>query len=157
MDKHYYKVNKETHRGRCICELIEKGKKMAQATEKLALELGADSYTDRPGTLFPGMGIGSLIFKRMPNLWKYQSIGQGEYIPNMKTEEGKEIAKRISKLPELSADDYRIAFGIPINKSKTPAWFMYGKFFYLCSTYTLGEEYTAIVEQEFLNKMKKVK
>lgn len=156
-EKHYYKVKLDTHRGRCISEFIEKGKKAAQAAEELMTELGAKGYTDNPRALYPGVGIGSLIFMGVPNLLQYQFIGKGEYIPNMKTDAGKEIAKRIAALPEVSSDDFRLAFGIPINQSKTPAWFIYNERAYVCSSYSLGTEYTQIVESEFLSKKKKLK
>lgn len=156
-EKHFYKVKLDTHRGRCISEYIEKGKKAAQAAEELMTELGADGYTDCPRALYPGVGIGSLIFDKTPNLWQYESIGKGEYIPNRKTDAGKEVAKRITALPEISSDDFRLAFGIPVNQFKTPAWFIYNERVYVCSSYSLGSEYTKIVESEFLSKKKKIK
>lgn len=157
-EKHYYyKVKLDTHRGRCISELIEKGKKAAQAAEELMTELGASGYTDSPRALYPGVGIGSLVFKGVPNLWQFESIGKGEFIPNRKTDAGKEVAKRIAALPEVSSDDFRLAFGIPVNQSKTPAWFIYNEKVYVCSSYSLGTEYTQIVESEFMAKEKKVK
>ncbi len=157
-EKHYYyKVKLDTHRGRCISELIEKGKKAAQAAEELMTELGASGYTDSPRALYPGVGIGSLVFKGVPNLWQFESIGKGEFIPNRKTDAGKEVAKRIAALPEVSSDDFRLAFGIPVNQSKTPAWFIYNEKVYVCSSYSLGTEYTQIVESEFMAKKKKVK
>lgn len=157
-EKHYYyKVKLDTHRGRCISEFIEKGKKAAQAAEELMTELGASGYTDSPRALYPGVGIGSLVFKGVPNLWQFESIGKGEFIPNRKTDAGKEVAKRIAALPEVSSDDFRLAFGIPVNQFKTPAWFIYNEKVYVCSSYSLGTEYTQIVESEFMSKKKKVK
>ena len=129
-DRNYYKVKLDTHRGRCILDFIEKGKKAAQAAENLMADLGAKGYTDNPRALYPGIGIGSLVFGGTPNLWEYQSIGKGEYIPNMKTDAGKEIAKRIAALPDLSPNDFRIAFGIPVNQFKTPAWFIHKEYVY---------------------------
>ena len=85
--RYYYKVSlSNTHRGRCIQELIEKGNRAVEAANELAASLGAESRTDRPGRLFPGVGIGSLKFHRVPNLFAYQFIGKGEYIPNMQNE-----------------------------------------------------------------------
>ena len=40
--RYYYKVSlTDTHRGRCISEFLEKGKKAAEAADKLAAELTA--------------------------------------------------------------------------------------------------------------------
>lgn len=67
--RYYYKVSlSNTHRGRCIQELIDKGNRAVEAANELAASLGAESRTDRPGRLFPGVGIGSLKFHRVPNL-----------------------------------------------------------------------------------------
>lgn len=154
--RYYYKVSlADTHRGRCISEFMEKGKKAAEAADSLAAELGAESRTDRPGCLYPGVGIGSLTFRRVPNLFAYQFIGKGEYIPNMQNEKGKEIARKIVELPDVTSDDFRIAFGIPANQTRTPQWFVYKGKAYLCSRYQLGEEYETILKQKFESKRKK--
>lgn len=155
--RYYYKVSlTDTHRGRCISEFLEKGKKAAEAADKLAAELGAEARTDRPGCLYPGVGIGSLKFKGCPNLFAYEYIGKGEYIPNMNNEKGKEIAQKIIRLPDVRSDDFRVAFGIPINQSRTPQWFIYRGRVYLCSRYSLGQEYETILQQEFESKKKKL-
>lgn len=155
--RYYYKVSlSNTHRGRCIQELIDKGNRAVEAANELAACLGAESRTDRPGRLFPGVGIGSLKFHRVPNLFAYQFIGKGEYIPNMQNEKGKEIARKIMDLPDVTSDDFRVAFGIPINRQHTPQWFIYNGKAYLCSRYPLDEEYETILQQEFESKRKKV-
>lgn len=155
--RYYYKVSlNNTHRGRCIVEFMEKGKKAVEAADRLAAELGAESRTDRPGCLYPGVGIGSLKFRSVPNLFAYQFIGKGEYIPNMQSEAGQKIVKRIISLPDVTSDDFRIAFGIPVNQNRTPQWFVYRGKVYLCSRYPLGEEYETILRQEFESKRKKL-
>ena len=41
--RYYYKVSlTDTHRGRCISEFLEKGKKASEAADKLAAELGGE-------------------------------------------------------------------------------------------------------------------
>ena len=155
--RYYYKVSlADTKRGHCISEFIERGKAAAKAADELAEELGAESRTDRPGCLYPGVGIGSLTFRSVPNLFAYQFIGKGEYIPNMQNEKGQEIARRIVELPDVTSADFRVAFGIPINQARTPQWFIYRGKAYLCSRYRLGEEYEEILQQEFESKRKKV-
>lgn len=155
--RYYYKISLEgTHRGRCICEFMDKGKKAASAADSLAAELGAEARTDRPGCLYPGVGIGSLKFKSVPNLFAYQFIGKGEYIPNMQNEKGQAIAKRIMDLPDVTSNDFRIAFGIPLNEIYTPKWFVYKGKAYLRSRYQMGEEYETILKQEFDSKRKKI-
>ena len=155
--RYYYKVSlSDTHRGRCIREFMEKGKKAAEAADRLAAELGAESRTDRPGCLYPGVGIGSLKFKRVPNLFAYQFIGKGEYIPNMQNEKGQAIARKIVDLPDVTSNDFRVAFGIPVNQNRTPQWFVYKEKAYLCSRYPLGEEYETILQKEFDSKRKKL-
>lgn len=148
--KYYYKTPLSSARGKKIQEFINKGKEAAAAAENLAKELGASGYTDRPGCLYPGVGIGSLVFKRYPGGKRYLSIGSKEYIPNMYREKGKEIAKRIMKLPDVSVRDFRIAFGIPIDKDRSPAWFVSSdEVVYLCSPYQLGEDYETASSTEF--------
>lgn len=155
--RYYYKVNLErNHRGRCISEFMEKGKRAALAADRLAEELGAEWRTERPECLYPGVGIGSLKFKRVPSLNAYTSIGKGEYIPNMETEEGKAIARQIMKLPDVTSMYFRVAFGIPAHQSRTPQWFVYNGKAYLCSRYPLGEEYESILQREFDSKRKKL-
>ena len=154
--KYYYKVSLDSGRGEKIQGFLDKGKEAAEAANRLAKELGADERTDRPGCLCPGVGIGSLVFYQWPGGKRYTSIGSNEYIPNINREQGKEIAKRIKALPDVSSMDFRIAFGIPADKEKTPAWFVWERFVYLCSGYKLGEEYTIILQAEFDETRKKV-
>ena len=123
--RYYYKVSLDSHRGNCIGKFIEKGRKAAIAAEELTKELGAEAHTDRPGCLYPGVGIGSLKFRSVPNLFAYQFIGHGEYIPNMQNEKGQDIARKIIELPDVTSQDFRVAFGIPVNQLRTPQWFVY--------------------------------
>ena len=74
----------------------------------------------------------------------------------MQNEKGQEIARKIMDLPDVTSDDFRVAFGIPINRQHTPQWFIYNGNAYLCSRYPLGEEYETILQQEFESKRKKV-
>ena len=53
-------------------------------------------------------------------------------------------AVKIMDLPDVTSDDFRVAFGIPINRQHTPQWFIYNGKAYLCSRYPLGEEYETI-------------
>lgn len=147
--RHHYMVQLSSERGKRISEFFDKGRKAALAAEELAKELGADGHTDRPGRLYPGAGIGSLVFGKRPSSKRYLSIGAGEYIPNMKRKEGMDIAKRIARLPDVTGFDFCVAFGIPVDKKVTPKWYVYGGAVYLSSPYPLGEEYDAIDEDEF--------
>ena len=146
---HFYRIPFSSERGKSIKNFFGKGKEAALAAEELAKELGADGYTDRPGRLYPGIGIGSLVFGKRPSSKRYLPIGEGEYIPNMKRKEGMEIAKRIARLPYVTGFDFCVAFGIPVDKKVTPKWYVYGGAVYLSSHYPLGEEYAVITEDEF--------
>lgn len=147
--RHYYMVALASERGKRISELLAKGREAADAADLLAKELGAESRTDRPGSLLPGVGIGSLSFKRRPSSKRYIPIGAGEYIPDMKRKEGFEIGRRIGKLPDISGFDFCVAFGISVDKKVTPEWYVCKGIVYLSCPYTMGEEYTAITEEEF--------
>lgn len=155
MKRYFYKASFNSHRGRCIRDFIAKGNKAVKATSELVEKLGAKSYTDTPGGLFPGVGIGSLVFDTIPDLRKYESIGKGEFIPNTKSSEGEVIAKMISKLPSISAMDFRVAFGIPLNIFKTPQWFVYKEDIYISSPYPMGNDYITILQHEFDTKKEK--
>ena len=146
---HFYKIPLSSERGKSIKNFLEKGKEAALAAEELAKELGADGHTDCPGRLYPGIGIGSLVFGKRPSSKRYLSIGEGEYIPNMKRKEGMEIAKRIARLPYVTGFDFCVAFGIPVDKKVTPKWYVYDGSVYLSSPYPLGEEYIVITEEVF--------
>lgn len=148
MERSFYKIALSSDRGLQIANLIEKGKKAAEAADRLAEELGAKSRTDRPGRLFPGVGIGSLVFRKWPGE-AYASIGKKEYIPNMKSKEGIEIARQIGRLPDVSGIDVCAAFGISADKETAPEWFTYGEAVYLSSSYSLNDEYEPIPEPEY--------
>lgn len=147
--RYFYKAPLSSERGKSIKNFFEKGKKAALAADELAEELGADGRTDRPGRLYPGVGIGSLVFAKRPSSKRYLPIGGDEYVPNIKRKEGYGIGKRIGSLPTVTGFDFCVAFGIPVDKKVTPKWYVYGGDIYLSSPYPLGEEYTVITEEEF--------
>lgn len=154
--KYYYKVEISTSRGMQIKEFLQKGIKAIREADRLAKNLGAVSRTDSPGCLIPGVGIGSLVFEKKPDRITYMSIGNNEYVPNPKTDEGRKLLRKISKLPMLTPFDALLAFGIPVNQNRTPAWFQEKNFFYLCCSYKLGPEYTEILSHEFEQKKKQL-
>lgn len=145
----YYSVPLDSARGKRIAEFISFGRKASEAADRLASKLGADSRTDRPGRLFPGVGIGSLKFSARPDKKKYRSIGKGEYIPNFNTPSGMELARQIARLPDITAIDFCAAFGISADKKATPEWFVSKGKVFISSHYRMGEEYMPIPQTEF--------
>jgi hypothetical protein len=75
--------------------------------------------------------------------------GYKEYIPNMKTKQGKALMNRIAKLPCVTASDMIRAFGIKGTEGSIPAWFRYRTKVYARCTYPLSWRFTEITEEEF--------
>lgn len=155
----FYKVSLQSARGEAISALLEKAKLAAEAADQLTKELGAESRTESPAALCPGVGIGSLIFERAQSSKKYRHIGSRgrlqEYIPNMDEKKGKEIARRIYHLPGIDAEEYRAAFGLPADVKVSPSWFISADTMFLKCAYELSEEFVPIGEEEFEEERKK--
>lgn len=156
----FYKLSLQSARGERIGQLLAKAKSAAEAADRLTLELGAESRTESPGSVLPGVGIGSLIFRRAQSAKKYLRIGSREkmteYIPNMAEQKGKDIARRIYELPTITAAEYREAFGIADKEDRTPAWFISADTMFLRCCYGLGEEFVVISQEEFEQEAKRV-
>ena len=149
----FYKVSLASARGEAINSLLEKAKSAAKAADDLTLALGAESRTEAPNALCPGVGIGSLIFGRAQSSKKYKLIGNRgkmqEYIPNMDEPKGKEISRRIYLLPVITPDEYRAAFCLPDEVGMAPSWFLSGDTMFLKCAYGLSEEFVPVTEREF--------
>lgn len=149
----FYKVPMQSDRGKKIGRLLEQAHAAAEAADRLTVELGAESRTEAPNAVCPGLGIGSLIFRRARSSKKYQCIGSvgksSEYIPNMYEPKGKEIARRIYDLPTVTPEEFRSAFSLPDDVEVSPSWFISGDTMFLKCCYALSEEFVPIEEEAF--------
>lgn len=156
----FYKVPLLSHRGEKITALLQLARSAAEAADALTLGLGAESRTESPRALCPGVGIGSLIFKRAQSSKKYMCIGSRgklqEYVPNMNEKKGLAIARRIYDLPCVTPKQLREAFGLPNDAEVSPSWFMNAESVFLKCCYVLGEEFVPITEEEFARERAEV-
>ena len=150
---YFYRLPMSSERGKEISKLIENIKEAIDGADHLMKELGAVRRTESPDAIYPGLGIGSLLFLHPQSGKKYIYIGKNgdkdEYIPNINEPKGKEIAIRIRALPYISSDMFRNAFGLSKDKDRTPAWFIHKEILYVRSSYKMKKEYIAINEAEF--------
>lgn len=158
----YYRINLRSEDGKRVRDFIHKGVEARRATEKLARMLGAVAWTEEPHTLFPGTGIGSLMFDTPQSGHRYKYIGQrkgnvGEYIPNHTHAKGKEIIRHISQLPRISGEDVVKAFGLTGEEKTTPAWFVKGSLVYAHTHYELSAGFRPITEEAFRLALARIK
>ena len=151
--KKYYSVPMDTERGEAIRNFVAKAKECVERTKKVALQLGAVSYCESPNAVYPGIGIGSLVFNRPQSKRAYQLIGRRkkvyEYIPMYTTPRGKDIIKKILGINPIGSEEFAAAFNLPDNVKFAPSWFEESGYYYLCTRYEMGDEYTEIGMRDF--------
>lgn len=157
----YYKVSLSSDRGRKIEKFILTAEAAIRAADSLAKELGAEARTESPGAVYPGLGIGSLIFRKPQHRKRYECIGKSEngieYIPNAKEKKGIDVMKKIYDLPYVGSRDIKEAFGIDGNETKSPLWFIQEKDVFLRCEYSLCDDYLSIEKEEFETAFSQVK
>lgn len=158
---HYYKVSLSSDRGQKIEKFISMAESAVHAADTLTKELGAEARTEAPGAVYPGLGIGSLIFRKQQHRKRYECIGKSkngiEYIPNAKENKGIDIIKKIYALPYVGSRDIKEAFGIDGNETKSPLWFIHNNEVFLRCEYELCDDYISIEKAEFEPTFSQVK
>lgn len=157
----YYKVPLSSKRGQKIEKFVSTAESAIRAADALTKELGAEARTESPGAVYPGLGIGSLIFKRPQHCKRYECIGKVEngieYIPNAKEQKGIDVMKKIYALPYVGSRDIKEAFGIDGRETKSPLWFIYNNEVFLRCEYKLCADYFPIEKDVFDTSFSQVK
>lgn len=110
----YYKTSKTSETGERFVEIDKLRREADLAAFEFVKSLGAVTF--RPGIRCVGGGISSMVFPEGHDFgaekknWR-KGAKRGEYMPNIRTQKGKEIQAQMNSLPEVSRAQLNAVIG----------------------------------------------
>lgn len=130
-----FKVDKSSKTGQQIVDLMNKISDYTSQAIELRDQLGAHEH--RGASMAIGGGIDSLVFKEPqdPKVWKKVYVGH-EYMPKNNIKIGKDLNKKISELPIVSAWQLNDILNLKLrNPFNHPGWHFHDDDDFIILTY----------------------
>lgn len=108
----FFITKKDSDTGKKFTAYQEKAKECLAAVDELKKELGFSSYRGAYWSL--AGGVSAVCFKTFPDkkIWKNVNGVHNEWMPRLKSKEGKELQAKFDNLPRLQYEDLNACVGV---------------------------------------------